>query len=242
MSSAAQAEEVHWLGDESCKTLLQQTVPEIPGGFPLKLKMASGEAHYELPRGGTLRLTLTEDEKVSVSGDTFSQAYRNLVEQKPLQNDGAFHHENVVVFAAVETGYQLDLDFTTTEDQSLFQLKPDGYNIIMNARFRVIDWSGYKKADAASRAKWDKMTCESYHHELGHVLIGAQIFSEAEPEWTSLRGRNEEDVRKRTDTLFDYIMSRVRARQQKYHLEQETMGRALADSRPYIDLPFSWLD
>ncbi len=238
--TSAHAQQVFWLGDESCEDLLEQTIPEIPGGFPFKFKMASGEAHYQLPAGGSLQLRLSEAERVAVKGDTFSQAYRNLIAQRPLQ-DNVEQNVNQVVFASVETGYELDLDFTHNKDLSLFQIKPNGYNIVMNARFSVIDWTGYARADAVSRAKWDKMTCESYHHELGHVLIGAQLFAEAEPDWIALSGRDQADVRTRTDALFDYVMRRVRARQQKYHQEIQTMGSTLSDSRPYTELPFTWL-
>lgn len=240
ISNPASAQQVYWLGDESCDELLEQTISEIPGGFSFKFKTADDEAHYQLPAGGTLRLSLTEAERVSVEGATFSQAYRHLIAQRPLQ-DKIEQNVSQVVFASVETGYELDLDFTQNADQSLFQIKPNGYNIVMTARFSVIDWTGYNRADAASRAKWDKMTCESYHHELGHVLIGAQLFAEAEPDWIAMRGRDEADVRKRTDVLFDFIMRRVRARQQKYHQEIQAMGSTLADSRPYLELPFTWL-
>ncbi len=234
-------EQVYWHGDESCEDLLEQTISKIPGGFPLKYKNSDGIAHYSLPEGGTLQLQMSVAEKVSVQGDSFTEAYRNLVQQRPLQDSEDYRGASVVIFAAVETGYQLDLDFTQNEDLTWFAIKPGGYNVNMDSRFSIIDWQGYDQADAASRAKWDKLTCESYHHELGHVLIGAQIFAEAEPLWEKLRGADEKSVQSQTDAIFNLTMQRVRNRQIDYHREIDFFGRELADSRPYLELPFSWL-
>ena len=234
-------EQVYWLGDEPCDDLLEQTIPKIPGGFPLKYKNADGFAHYSFPGGGSLQLQMSLAEKVSVQGASFEEAYRNLVAQKPLQDSADYRGKGVVVFAAVETNYQLDLDFIQNEDLTWFAIKPGGYNVVMQSSFNVIDWTGYNQADAASRAKWDKLTCESYHHELGHVLIGAQLFAEAEPLWVKLKGADEKSVQSQTDAIFDLTMQRVRNRQIDYHREIDFFGRDLADSRPYLELPFSWL-
>ncbi len=239
---AASAQEVFWQGEDSCGDLLDEPVAAIPGGFPLTTILSNGQAHYRLPLGGTLRLRLWKAESVPVQGKDYAEAYKNLVTQKPLQDDVSGRAGGEVVFALVESRYMLDLDYSHDPELSLFQLKKGGYTVNMNSKVKVIEWDGYKTADDASRRKWDKMTCESYHHELGHVLIGAQIFAEAEPLWMDLRGADEGMISWRTDDLFDRIMKSVRERQKKYHEEIDVMGRAVADSRPYVKLPFSWLD
>lgn len=240
LSLEAAAQAVFWQGDESCENLLDEPVSNIPGGFPLK-SVTNGQARYQLPDGGTLRLRLWEAASVPVQGRSFEEAYKNLVEQNPLQENVSDWSGNNVVFAIVASRYALDLDYEHDNDLNLFQLKPGSYKINMNSKVKIVNWAGYETADEESRRKWDKMTCESYHHELGHVLIGAQLFAQAEPMWMDLRGEGEAVISQKTDALFETIMNRVRDRQEKYHDEIETMGPAMSDSRPYTELPFTWL-
>lgn len=240
-SYEASAQSVFWQGEKSCEDLLDEPISSIPGGFPLKTVMANGQAHYRLPKGGTLKLRMSESDSVSIPGENFVQAHRNLVTQKPLQKDFS-GRSNEVVFALVQSSYQLDLDFTHDDDLSLFQLRPGGYNVVMNSKISVIDWAGYDAADDASRRQWDKMTCESYHHELGHILIGAQLFAEAESLWVDLRGEDQPRIQSLTDELFDMTMQQVRQRQRRYHEQITTMGEELSYSKPYLELPFTWLD
>lgn len=239
--SPAVAQDVHWLGNEKCDNVLNEPIRSIPGGFPLKSVLDNGQARYQLPDGGILRLRLWEAASVPVQGTNFQEAYKNLVEQKPLQDNVSGRGENDVVFALVESRYALDLDYEHDNDLNLFQLKSGGYTVNMNSKVKIVKWAGYETADEESRRKWDKMSCENYHHELGHVLIGAQIFAEAEPMWMDLRGAGQEVISRKTDTLFETIMNRVRERQKNYHDEIKTMGPAMSDSRPYTELPFTWL-
>ena len=238
----AQAQAVYWAKTENCETLLENPVRRIPGGFTLKEVIGEDKlAIYELPNGGHLKIRFWEVDSLPVRGKTFDEAYKDLMVKRPLQDRVSRKVANEVVLANVTMKYRLGLRFTKTDDGLLYKIKPGTFSIFQTAKVKVIDWADYHQADLVSREKWDKLTCESYHHELGHVLVAAQILAESEAAWLDLRAEDQKAMSEKTDELFEQILERVRNRQKRYHEEIELMGPEVADARPYLELSFSWL-
>lgn len=234
---------IRWQGDMPCGSLFDTPVPRLPNGSPLVqiFGTESIQSHYQLSGGGKIRVTLRQTEKIQVSGARYADAIKDLNSRRPFQDSISRKTSGYTVLADVRYQVGISASSYKLKDGSGYALKPNRIRPSVVAKVRVANWPGYENAAADDRRKWDGHLCESYHHELGHILVAAQIWEEAEPELLTLRGTSSEDVSQKLDVLLDDVGQRIEARQEQYHDEIDAMGHALSRSLPYLDLPFSWL-
>ena len=232
-----------WAGQERCDTLFETPLPRLPGGSYLTKIFAEEavQAHYALQQGGKVRLTVREVGKSFVDGETYYDAYDAVIKQKPLQDRIARKIESKVVLADVRTSIGSEFRPMKTEDGAAYIIRPQSLRLTLTAKVRVTDWRQYEVADARNQALWDKYLCVSYHHELGHILVTAQILEESEAEWLALKADTVEALGTKHQALMDEVGTRIEGRQQAYHDALDEMGPALGRSKPYMELPFSWL-
>jgi len=234
---------VYWKGEAPCDNLFETPVPQLPGGSRLTqiLGIDDVQGNYAMSGGGSLRVTFRQPQKMPVQGVSYSDAIADLFKRKPLQDSIARKTSKFVVLADVKSRIGMSGRPYKLEDGSGYGLKPKTIRPSLNAKVRVADWPGYAAASVSDQQKWDGHLCENSHHELGHILVAAQILEEAEPEMLGLRGATPEELSQEISNLLSEIGKRINARQEAYHDEIKSMGRALSDSRPYLELPFPWL-
>ena len=242
-SSAFGYESVYWEGEEKCDTLFASPISQLPGGSYLTQILGEDavQAHYLMPQGGKLRLTVREVGRVTVSGDTYSQVYLDILKRKPLQDRLARKLESGTVLADVKTTMGVSFRPVKTDDGAAYMIAPQSLTMKLISKVRVTDWAEYNLADQYNQNAWDKHLCTSYHHELGHILVAAQVLEESETEWLALRVETLEALNEKHQSFVDEISERVRERQQAYHDALDEMGAKLGRSRPYMELPFPWL-
>lgn len=233
----------YWQGEESCADLFETPVPRLPGGSPL-IEILGEDAvvgNYRLSGGSRLQITVYQPRKISVMGRNFEEAYRDLMTRRPLQDRIDRNTSNRVVLADVRYMPAISGGLRKNKAQDLYMGNPNTLILKVSARVRVAEWSAYAIASEADQNLWDRFQCESYHHELGHILVAAQILEEAEADFLAVEATNFDDFIAQRKALFDDLFERIKTRQQDYHDEIELMGPELSDSRPYMELPFTWL-
>lgn len=237
----------YWQGEKKCDTLFETLIPSLPGGSYLTKILGDGKIHadYELNNGGVIRVKVRDVRKVPVNGLNFDSAYADLAMRKPLQDRLARRVESHVVLADVRTmvGSSFLMKKTTDEitDITTYRIRPQSLRLSLKANVRVADWADYALADGPSQKRWDRHQCTSYHHELGHILVAAQVLEESQTEWLDLQAPTKEDFSLLHDELMTDIQKRIQARQEAYHAALEEMGPAIGRSRPYMELKFDWL-
>ncbi len=241
--SYADNEAVYWQGQDKCDTLFDTPASMLPGGSYLTeiLETDSGgiRANYTLATGGKLRLTIPETELVNVDGLTYLAARKDLNTRRPLQTAFAREFDTHIVLADVN----LTIGIGSVRGKSVYghKIRPQSLNLKLKAKVRVAVWSGYDTASEADQTLWDRRLCESYHHEFGHILVAAQVLEESQDQWLAIRGRTPEEFTEAKDNFLARLGESILARQDAYHDGIKTMGKVISHSRPYLDLPFSWL-
>lgn len=234
---------VYWLGAESCDDVFETPVSSMPGGSKLT-KIHHGpsiQAHYALSNGGTLRVSVRDIQKKYVQGRNFAEAFDNVFKQRPLQNQLERITEKYVVLADVRSMFGLVTPIRQNADTSEYYFVPNRLFLTVSSRIRIVEWDGYDQATPEDQILWDRFQCQSYHHELGHILISAQIFEESEPEWMMLRAQTKDELLDKREALFEEVSDRAAARQKIYHQTLDAWGPEMAKSKPYLELPFPWL-
>lgn len=236
-------EGLYWNREEKCDRLFETPVPVLPGGSFLKKIMGEQEvqAHYALSQGGTLRLTITDVGRIPVSGSSYIEAYRDLFDKRPLQDSISRKADNHVVLADVKNRLALSYYPKKNDETGRYQIKADSLTLILTAKVRVTEWTEYSMASIEDQKKWDRLLCQSYHHELGHILVAAQILEEAEADLLNLNAESLEALQLEQKNLFDTIGQRNIDLQNDYHDALDMMGKSLGRSKPYLELPFAWL-
>ena len=231
-----------WEGETKCAALFDTPPPVLPGGSYLTAIKGerSVQGHYLMQSGGKLRLTFREVGKVPIFGDTYDLAYADLKKRKPLQDSLSRKTDNHIVLADVKSLRGTGFKIGVSEDESRYFVKPGSLTFTVSSKIRVADWRGYEAADAASQAAWDRHQCRSYHHELGHILVTAQVLEDSRDELERLSAQSAEALKGKQDDLLKTMGERIKARQAAYHefLETSPGGKL---SRPYMELALPWL-
>jgi len=236
-------ETVYWQGSESCRTLFETPVPRLPAGSPLKeiIEFESVIGKYDLSQGGEIWINIRKPRKYYVEGETFSEAYSNLVTDRPLQDRVQRKATGSAMLASVQVFTSIRYRPVKDPDDGAYAIEPKSLSLRLNPKLRVADWAGFGQANEADRQLWDKLLCENYHHELGHILVAAQLTEEIEGELLALRAETVSDLQSLQGEVFSLVSERIRDRQTVYHEEIASMGPDVSHSRPYLELPFSWL-
>lgn len=241
---SASSSAVYWAGDENCGTLFQTPLDTLPGGALLIGSDDENgmEAEYELRDGSRLVLRIEDPEASPIYGTSFNDAMVDLDKRKPLQVSETEFQTEGLVMASVKISKSYSYLPHVRRGQRYLSIKPGSMIIELEAEVRSVTWDGYETASATDKALWDKFQCRSYHHELGHILIDAQLFEETIYDWSRVRGQDLDDMAISARHVFDDIAYRISERHDDYHKAISDMGFELADSRPYLDLPFAWLN
>lgn len=239
----------HWQGDDNCEALFETPLQVLPGGSHLKENVQTEnvqadalEAQYIMANGITLKLTIQAVEEAPVTGSDFKTAYRNLFKQKPLQDSLARRVEEYTTLAEVNMLFTSSMYIESTLDGSPVTVDPEDITLTINAKIRIADWIEYEQAQPASQQAWDRHKCVSYHHEFGHILIAAQMFEDTQDEWSKLEASSIEAFDQTQKDFFSKLTTQINKRQDNYHDMLQDMGPALGESRPYLELPFPWLE
>jgi len=243
-SWAQDSDLIRWKGDTPCDNLFEMPVLRLPGGSPLTeiLGTEDVQGKYQLSGGGVLTITIRKTLKVPVHGLRYSDAIADLHARRPLQDAISRKTSPGTVLADVKSLFGMRAIPYELEDGTGFALKPKSLWPKVTAKVRVADWQGYAGASPLDQRKWEGHSCESYHHELGHILVTAQILEAAEKEFLAMRAPTKEEINQSVKDFLVELSERIETRQQDYHDEIEAMGRSLSYSRPYMELPFSWLN
>lgn len=234
---------VHWDSATPCTGLLKEAIPVLPGGSTLR-QIYDGptiQSHYDLRNGGKLRMSIRDVGTKYVDGDTFLDAYSKVFDKRPLEDSISRRVNSHVTLADINYRPGFNLRFKKHNDPESYEVRLSSLVLTLNSKIRVIAWRQYDTASTEDQLKWDKFACQSYHHELGHLLVAAQVYEDTQDRWSELSASTHEDINAQTDRLFSEIVEAIKDRQAKYHDEIDEMGPALASSRPYLDLPFTWL-
>ena len=228
-----------WQGEADCEGLFERLPSSLPGGAVVESRMDDATL-YRLPEGGTLRIEGPEVVREALSGATFAEAQADLRERAPFDLRG--NHVGAaqgVVLAQVESAYNGEVSLYG--DATGFGAVEGGAELLIQPTVHLASWDGYAQASAPDRDRWDRALCEQAHHELGHILVAAQVMTEAEPELAGLTSATREGIALAMRTKLEDMMSAIRRRQERYHAEIKVIGERAADSRPYLEQPFSWL-
>lgn len=237
----ALAQEVFWLSEEKCDTLFDIPVPVLPGGSTLSDIVGNGQAQYAGAEGGRVTITITDVKKMPFSGKDFDEAYKNLSSYSPLQDRIAHKVSDHAVLADVTQRFRRYYRLRPGPVEGTYIVHPNNLMFSILAKVRIADWTGYGAADARSQKLWDQHQCTSYHHELGHILVSAQLLEEALGEVLNLPPSPKEELFEKVDGIFNKTYDMIVERQQDYHDALADMGHVLGRSRPYMELPFDWL-
>lgn len=241
--SAAEDPYLFWDGEGSCDALFETPVSRLPGGSYLTHQpdnnLASG--HYALSGGGTLRLRIPEPYKISINGHNYEAAHKSLLTRQPFQTAYEKAYDDHIVLADVRITVGTGSVSVKPHGEADFRIRPSSLNFRLKANVRLAEWYQYGSASEADKRAWDRRSCQSYHHEMGHILVAAQVIEEFHQSWLDLRAPTKAAFAEKRDALTEQMGDAIMARQDAYHAEIETMGRALSYSRPYMELPFSWL-
>ena len=229
-----------WLGDESCEAIFERLPDRLPGGARLESFSDMDRFHvYRLPGGGTLRIDGPEVVRETVTGDGFAAAQSDLFDRAPFGLRGRHGPGVGVVLAQVESIYNGEV--SVTGSPLGFAAEAGSAELHIAPVVHLADWSGYAFASPEDQALWDKALCSQAHHELGHILVAAQVMTEAEASLTQVANPTQTGISLAIRTALESMMSDIRQRQDLYHAEIKLLGWQVADSRPYVELPFSWL-
>lgn len=236
-------ESVYWQGEGSCKNLFKTPAPHLPAGSPLTeiLEFESVIGKYDLSQGGDIWINIRKPRQYRVEGETFSDAFTNLITNRPLQDRVARSATGNAVLADVQVFKSIRYHPVKMSDGVTYAIKPDSLSLRLSPKLRVVAWTGYAQAEDADRQLWDRHLCENYHHELGHILVAAQLIEEAEDDLLALRAESIAELQELQRELFSGVSQQIRDRQDVYHEEIDEMGLEVSHSRPYLELPFSWL-
>ena len=238
--SAPASASTNWTGESNCESLFVRLPDTLPGGAELETYWEEDRVHlYQLPEGGTLRIEGPQVMRESVMGADFQSARANLYREAPFGLRGRHGPGQGVVLAQVESEYHGEV--SVTGSAMGFAGERGSSELRITPVVHLADWDGYDAASEADQALWDKSVCSQSHHELGHILVAAQVMAEAEGALTEVASPTQTGISLAIRTQLEDMMSRIKRRQDRYHAEIDAMGWQFADSRPYVDLPFSWL-
>ena len=178
---------------------------------------------------------------MTIFGRDYAAARKSLFERKPFQTAFQKAYDGHIVLADVKMSVYFGSISVKPNDEADYRLRPSALNFRLKANVRVAEWDQYSSASEADKQSWDRRACQSYHHEMGHILVAAQVIEEFNQAWLDLRAPTKEDMLDKRNALMETMNAAIKARQSEYHDEIETMGRELSYSRPYMELPFSWL-
>ena len=227
-----------WVGEAQCEGLFDQLPVSLPGGAVMTGRDGASTL-YRLPEGGTLRIDGPAVERAPLFGATFADTQADLRARAPLDLRGDHVARRGVVLAQVRSEYNGELSLYG--DGAGFGVSDGGAELLIQPTVYLASWDGYAAASPEDRARWDRALCEQSHHELGHILLAAQVMAEAEPGLSAIRSDTREGISQEVRDGLNGMMAAIRERQALYHGEIVAMGERVADSRPYLEQPFSWL-
>jgi predicted secreted Zn-dependent protease len=231
-----------WTGSERCDSLFSTFPEQLPGGARLESHQ-QGEAHaYRLPEGGTLRILDADIQYFDILGATYAEAQSNLYRRTPemLTERGGHPWGDDALLAMVVNRYHGEVNVTG----SLlgYRGEPGSAELEIAPVLHLARWNDYAAADPVDQTLWDRAFCSHAHHELGHILVAAQIMTQAETDLTRVSDPTQAGISRAIRAALETMMEDIKSRQDLYHIEIDRIGRDVADSRPYVELPFSWLD
>lgn len=204
---------------------------------------------FKSPSGATLQLVKPVVKYYSLSGTSFRETQRNLMDNKPLEmpGDGLSNQNNsgdsretttlANIYAPTSLEYIMS-GFGTQYDLVLDQLiLTTGYLVTLP------QWPNYGAASKVDQEKWDDLFCSAAHHELGHLRIRLDILAETLDGFASIpRGKSKADIQRLTEAYRLEISDSVDNRQDAYHIYNGGGIRKGMTELPYAELPFPWLE
>ena len=204
---------------------------------------------FKSPSGATLQLVKPVVKYYSLSGTSFRETQRNLMDNKPLempgdrlsnQNNSGDSRETTTlanIYAPTSLEYIMS-GFGTQYDLVLDQLiLTTGYLVTLP------QWPNYGAASKVDQEKWDDLFCSAAHHELGHLRIRLDILAETLDGFASIpRGKSKADIQRLTEAYRLEISDSVDNRQDAYHIYNGGGIRKGMTELPYAELPFPWLE
>ena len=227
-----------WSGAAACEGLFASLPLSLPGGAVMTGRDGISTL-YTLPEGGELRIEGPVVRREPLAGATFQEALTDLRERAPLDLRSGDGPLTGVVLARVDNEYNGELSLYG--DANGFGANAGGAELLIQPTVYLASWAGYANASDSDRTLWDRALCEQAHHELGHILLAAQVMAEAEPGLSAITSTTRAGISQAARDALNAMMAHIRARQELYHTEIKSMGESFADSRPYLELPFSWL-
>ena len=241
------AQIVYWEGEESCEDLFTTPLSQLPGGSYLTKIFDNDtlQAHYQTANGSTVKITIQPIKKLPVFGATYAAAYRDLVRRRPFQDRISRKASGHIVLADVVNLLGIRPAYKKTksdhDDTEIYSINPQRLILELNARVRVAQWTEYDGASPEERRLWERHACTSYHHELGHILVAAQILEEASAEFLDLQAPSKEELETHIKALFKTVNEQIKQRQIAYHDALDEFGPSIGRARPYMEIPFPWL-
>lgn len=246
MAQLSPPPDVHWAGKAPCDAALDLYQPALPGGsVNVPDANARPGRHAYKTSSGALIVTMPAQVGVrDVDGQDFAELFRNIRSMRALHIPTVGKRFPLVRLAQIQTSMSMSVWPMPVSGDADAPVKanPDRTTIRLNPRIELIRWVGYDDAPSADRKLWDRARCEHIHHEIGHLLVTAQVIEEELPTLFTLRADDDDDLSIKRSDWFDAMSDKSSERQEQYHELIAEMGPEIADSAPYLELDFPWLN
>jgi hypothetical protein len=248
---------VHWQGSAPCQSALELDMQAMPLGSPRQPDLDwDPDLHvYEHASGVRIQIKPRSVKLNPVYGPTFADAALDVLTRRPLQMTGSNAWDRNVRLASIRPGMGMSHRPKATvikgkrrgwgkgrePDQTTYSISPNSFRVRFNPRISILNWADYDQASPEDQARWDRLICGHIHHEIGHLLVAAQLVEEHIPDLLPLSSDDKDELSELTSVWFKTLGEAIAARQDAYHDEIARMGPVIAESRPYLELDFPWL-
>jgi len=211
---------------------------------------------YKSKSGVTLKYVRPVIEYYDVSGLRYKDAKKDIHKRKPIETLRRARSE---FSQKTKSGNKTDKKTKTTIVGSILYPSRLSYTIIgsrdryrLNKTQTVITaayyimlprWKNYGAAALSEQEKWDDFFCKVANHELGHLRVSLDLTAETLEGYAELPPAHSfDEMEEIVKTYRRKIYKRVRERQDAYHIYNGNGGRRGMRERPYVELPFPWLE
>ncbi len=259
-----------WIGDVPCDEDIYDAPLSLPGLGPRKngpflidpIKTKYGRkiinqrtSLYKSKNGITLKYVQPVIEYYDVSGRRYRDAKKDLFDRKPIETlklERISSSRNIPNRKSPDGKKRITtvgnilspsrLSYTITGSRDRYRLVVN--KTVLTSSFYVMlpRWENYEAASDADKEKWDDFVCKTTHHELGHLRIRLDIFSETLDGYSALPpAQSHKEMEQLIKDYRKDIRARIDDRQKAYHIYNNGGVRRGMTELPYADLPFPWL-
>ncbi len=210
---------------------------------------------YKGRSGITLKYVKPVIEYYDVSGLRYKDAQKDIHKRKTIETlrrarsefpqetereNNANEKTKSTVVGSINYPYRLSYTMIGLRDH--YGLNPT--ETVMTTAYYIMlpRWKNYDTAASSEQKKWDDFFCKVANHELGHLRINLDLIAETLEGYAALPlARSFDEIEGIVKTYQKKVRKHIQDRQDAYHIYNGNGDRRGMRERPYMELPFPWL-